>query len=103
MSGARPLPIHHIFNVAYNGIARELVSEAVVVDPLTKKNLVLARVVWDTGATNSVISLANAKTLALTPTGMTRVRTASGVAMVDTYVVHIGLTHDVYQLIIHKL
>jgi predicted aspartyl protease len=88
-------PIHFAFNVAYNGIARELISGAAIIDPLTGKSLDLNRVIWDSGATNSVISRSVAQKIGSTPTGAAQVMTANGPMIVNTYLIHIDLPQKV--------
>ncbi len=84
-------PIHNVFNIAFDGIARELKSRAAISDPLTGERLSLDRVIWDTGATSSVINLGIADQLGLIPTGQTIVTTANGEAIANTYVINIDL------------
>jgi hypothetical protein len=88
-------PIHHVFNVAYSGIARELCSDAVVLDPLAKQHLRLTKVVWDTGATNSTLNETIAQRLGLVPTGQIQVHTANGSKIANTYVIDLHLPNNV--------
>lgn len=88
-------PIHHVFNVGYNGVARELYTEAVIQDPLTQKHLRLKRVIWDTGATSSAINTTIAQDLGLKPTGQVQIHTANGTAIANTYVINFQLPNKV--------
>ena len=49
------------------------------------------RCIWDTGATNTVITSNVVKTLSLSPTGKAIVRGVNSEKIVDTYIVDIGL------------
>ncbi|MCH7484735.1 MAG: retroviral-like aspartic protease family protein [Chloroflexi bacterium] len=51
--------------------------------------------IWDTGATNSVISRAVIDACGLAPTGMTRVHGVHGSAEAETYLVNIALPNMV--------
>ena len=84
-------PIYNVFKVAYNGIARELVSEVAITDPLTGKLLKLERAIWDTGASNCVLNRGIADKLELQPTGVTTVSTANGESIENTYLISIIL------------
>ena len=92
---APPLPSqpHLVFNVAYGGVARELATAAIIADPLTGKTLTLQRVIWDTGATNSVLRNDIPAKLGLTATGQAEVSTANGKAIVDAYLIELRLPH----------
>jgi len=50
---------------------------------------------WDTGATNSVITQDVVDALGLRPTGVTNVKHAGGVSLANTYLVNIGLPNGV--------
>lgn len=91
---------HHVFTKKSDGIARELVTEAVLRDPISKSHIRLKRVVWDTGATNSAINESVAKNLGLVPTGKTSVTTSNGTSIVNTYVVEVVLPN---QVMVHNL
>lgn len=53
------------------------------------------KAIWDTGATGSAITKKVANLLGLTPTGMTQVNTANGIAIQNTYTIDIGLPNRV--------
>lgn len=59
------------------------------------KDVHLFNAIWDTGATNTVITKSVARKCNLKPTGMTKVRGISGEAQVHTYLVSITLRNDV--------
>jgi hypothetical protein len=86
---------HHVFEVEYNVIMRELVTPLVIRDILSKRHLRLERVIWDTGATSSVINSNYVAQLGLIPTGQSQCHTANGVAIVNTYVVELHLPNNV--------
>ncbi|TKZ35662.1 retroviral-like aspartic protease family protein [Brachyspira catarrhinii] len=46
---------HFAFSIQYKGIARELVSESEIVNPLNSQRKKY-KAIWDTGATNTVIT-----------------------------------------------
>ena len=50
---------------------------------------------WDTGATNSVITRATAATLGLVPSGSAQVNHAGGRGVANTYVVNVKLPNEV--------
>lgn len=87
-------PIHAVFTTSYNGIAKELVSEVDVIDPISNSSVRVERAIWDTGATGSVITKGLVDKLGLVPTGQAQVHTANGSAVVNTYLIHIGLPHS---------
>ncbi len=85
----------HSLTVKWNGIARELKSEAIVisiVDRTISKNITA---LWDTGATNSVISTKLASKLNLPPVGITRVNGVGGVHETRQFLVSIQLQNKV--------
>ena len=86
---------HHVFRIEYNGRARELCTEAVIRDPFSGDHLRVARAVWDTGATATAISQTVAQNLKLKPTGVTKISTAGGIRMCNTYVIDIRLPQGV--------
>lgn len=51
--------------------------------------------IWDTGATNTVISNAVAQACGLKSTGFQKVHTASGTDIVSTYLVSVGLPNKI--------
>ena len=89
---------HLVFNVAYDGIARELISPAVLVDPLSGVRVPITRAIWDTGATNSVVSIEVVEKLHLVPTGQTQVVGFGGASICNTYLVSLLLSNDTVKV-----
>lgn len=83
------------FTTKAKGRLRELKTDiwiGTAFDPTTKnQNLTKFNGIWDTGATNSVITEAVVKQCNLVPTGMVTVETASGPANQETYFINMGL------------
>lgn len=52
-------PIHHVFDIGYSSVVRELRSEAMIFDPLSERSLVLKHAIWDTGATSTALNSSN--------------------------------------------
>lgn len=95
-----PAKIHLAFKVEYRGIVRELITQAKIKLPsvLTGRDhfeWTDANCVWDTGATNSVITLSIVKKLNLVPTGKATVNGINSSEERDTYMVDIGLPNRV--------
>lgn len=67
-------------------------------DPSTQKDLLIKPFsgVWDTGATNSVITKNVVDALKLKPTGQTEVHTASGTSFANTYLINMYLPSNVF-------
>ena len=55
---------HLAFSIKYKGIARELISESEIVNPLNNQRNKY-KAIWDTGATNTVITPKVLKELSL--------------------------------------
>ena len=88
------------FTTAYPGISNVLESKVTVghafrpsLSPVPTQ--IEFKAIWDTGASNSVISKRVVQKCGLKPTGMTRVSTAGGIFNLNTYFVSIGLPHGV--------
>lgn len=62
---------------------------------IAKPRLVEFDAIWDTGATNSVITQAAANDCGLTPTGIAKVHGVHGERQVETYFVNIALPNNV--------
>ena len=91
----------HSFNVAYSGIAAVLTSKVrikqafdskvfPIVPPTTEYNAI-----WDTGATGTAITNRVATECGLVPTGMRKVKTASGEVDTCTYFISLYLPNMV--------
>ena len=89
------------FNVAYPGISRVLVSEVQITsafepsNPPTEADRKKFLAIWDTGATNSVITQKVVQDCGLSPISMVNVHTASGEALSNVYLVSIWLPNKV--------
>lgn len=86
------------FTTRYNGLARVLQTEAGICLPFTHQEMKDREVnvrsypaIWDTGATNSVITKRIVDDLQLKPIGVTEMHHAGGVSTANTYLVHIIL------------
>lgn len=93
--------IQQSFKIEYPGVVNKLLSHCVVCRAFnpTVPNRPLGRqynAIWDTGATNSVITNKVAKELGLVPIGFTEVNHAEGVSHnVPVYLVNIELPNQV--------
>lgn len=89
------------FTTKYNGIANLLSTQIWVAEAFDssnqtiKPNLIEYKCIWDTGATNSVISPKIVADLGLQPTGKKVCFTAGGQKEMDTYLVAIKLPNGV--------
>jgi predicted aspartyl protease len=89
------------FNIAYSGLSPVLKSEVHITSPFEPSNppkeadrkQFLA--IWDTGATNSVITQKVVQDCSLSPISMVKVHTASGEALSNVYLVSIRLPNKV--------
>lgn len=89
------------FNIAYNGLSPVLKSEVHISSPFEPSNppkegdLKQFLAIWDTGATNSVITQKVVEECGLSPISMVKVHTAGGEALSNVYLVSIGLPNKV--------
>jgi len=89
------------FNVAYNGISPVLTSEVHITSPFEPSNPPTEAgrkkflAIWDTGATNSVITQKVVQECGLNPISIVNVHTASGEALSNVYLVSIWLPNKV--------
>lgn len=91
---------HHAFRTSYSGVVNALATDAAVAFPLAtnperNKKFHKFKAIWDTGATNSVITHNVAKTVALVPSGKVECLGVHGKSVVNTYIVDIGLPNKV--------
>ena len=91
---------HHAFRIEYNGVARALLTECAIappaaIDPSQSKKFFKFQCIWDTGATNSVITENIVKAAGLVATGMVQTRGVHGARPANTYIVDIGLPNGV--------
>jgi predicted aspartyl protease len=89
------------FTARANGIARVLLSDCGICeafDPLKggkHPEVKQFKAIWDTGATNTVITKKVISALGLKPVGKTKVKHANGEAVVNQYYVNIFLPNQV--------
>ena len=96
----------HCFTSAYDKKSNVLINEVNIVRaydpriPTRKIDYKKFSAIWDTGATNTVISKEVVKQCELKPTGITRVSTVGGETLTNTYLVNILLANkvEVYQI-----
>ena len=96
----------HSFTTTYNGISNILVNQVNIAKaynprkPPKNINYKKFYAIWDTGATSSVVTQKVVQKCGLKPTGMTKVCTASGEKITNTYLVNILLLNrvEVYQV-----
>ncbi len=94
------------FNVAYNGVSRVLMSDAYIGQPYDSANppnplnhascgAVKFGAIWDTGATNSVITQQVIDTCGLKQTGVAIVNTPNGQRFTQSYLASVFLPNKV--------
>lgn len=83
---------HFAFTSRVNGVAKSLRNDVVLCNGETK---IKYTALWDTGATNTCISNEAADALNLQCTGMTQIKTPSGIKTVKTYLIDIILPNNV--------
>lgn len=91
---------HHAFRIAYNGITNRLITECAVALPAAieesrSKPFHPFKALWDTGATNSVITKKVVDSLKIAPTGIAEIHGVHGRNQVNTYIVDIALPNRV--------
>ncbi|MCX6544143.1 MAG: aspartyl protease family protein [Acidobacteria bacterium] len=96
------VPSFHAFTTKATGRSRRIVTPASIgaafdprTPPVPLPPQLAVQVLWDTGATGSVITAATAAALHLAPTGVVTVNHAGGSSLVNTYVVSITLPNQV--------
>jgi len=98
-----PLP-YSAFTTRYNGLARELINEIgisipFVVDinskPSDQPEIKKFKALWDTGATNSAITLRAAQELNIKPVSVTNVFHAAGNSLQNVYLINIYLPNNI--------
>lgn len=82
------------FTLRATGLAKVLTTPLDIFIPSTS-TFVRVSGIWDTGATGTAITETLVKQLGLQPTGKTRVNTANGVVLQNTYTIDIGLPNSV--------
>jgi predicted aspartyl protease len=89
------------FTLRYNGLRRVLFAEAEVAEPFDPpkdpepKNRKKFVAIWDTGASNTVITNTVVNACGLKPTGMTKVHTANADRVAATYLISVWLPNRV--------
>lgn len=89
------------FTSKYEGRASVLINECFVCmgfDPSTENNkpeFKQFKAIWDTGATNTVITKNVVDQLGLIPTGKATTRGVHGESVVNTFIVNVGLPNNV--------
>lgn len=91
---------YHAFRTDYQGIARQLLTPCTVAVPSAvndarDKKFEQFNALWDTGATNSVITKKVVDALGIKPSGVTETYGVHGLRPVNTYVVDIGLPNKI--------
>ena len=104
----RPITLKHLsFTVEYVGVTNKLIVDTGILAPIPKKVIDASsgainirpkryRGLWDTGATNSVISQRVIDECELKPTGLTIVRGVSGPQISETFLVSIFLPNKAF-------
>lgn len=97
-----PPPPFQAFTTTYTGIANRIVVPIQVADafdprvtPSANPEWCQTQALWDTGATNTVITGATAAALKLVPPGVMRVTHAGGTDLRNTYVINVLLPNRV--------
>ena len=86
---------HSAFTIKQSHIQREIISPCQVKNYLEDCPPLDGTALWDTGATNSVVSKAFAVKLRLQPIGQRKVQGVHGSEIVNTYLADIGLPNKV--------
>ncbi|KAA6349879.1 hypothetical protein EZS27_002775 [termite gut metagenome] len=92
MSEPKKQPVVHALTNFSQGIARNIVTPVEITNVFTKQK-VSTKGIWDTGATNSVVTKSTAMALGLLSVGRARVRGAHGDKEVNVYYVNITLNN----------
>lgn len=97
-----PTPSFHAFTMVATGRANRIISKVFLgpaFDPASDPAPVFTPIevdaLWDTGATNSVITPATAAALNLPPTGVANISHAGGTGQAKTYVLSVTLPNQV--------
>lgn len=93
-------PQNRSFTLTHKGLSHVLITDVNIsqaFDPISEKTLPakVYKGIWDTGATNSVISQRVVDECELKPTGMVKVSHVGGDSSSETYLVNILLPHKV--------
>jgi predicted aspartyl protease len=90
---------HHAFRVEYEGVMGILFTDIIVGIPMTDdppmKKLANFRGIWDTGATNTVITKAVVDAINLIPSGKAEVSGVNSCKVTDTYIIDLYLPNKI--------
>jgi predicted aspartyl protease len=91
----------HAFTTKSNGRLREIITEIGVSLPFIEDNIdksddriLRTKALWDTGATNCVVTKQTAKNLNLKPISVSKVSHADGVSLANVYLVNVYLPNN---------
>ena len=84
-----------ILTTEYSSLALVIKSKVVLADAITPTRHGEFKAIWDTGATNTVISQQVIDALGLEPIGATLVNTSGGIRQTYTYLIHLTLENKV--------
>jgi len=92
-------PFPQSFSLSYTGLSNRIITDIEVfkyfdpsnVDPANPPAALKTTALWDTGATNSIITTNTAQDLGLTPIGKTIASHGGGQGEFNTHLVNIGL------------
>jgi len=95
-----PGTFHHAFRTVYPAIVNRLITKCAVALPASiesspGKPFHPFQALWDTGATNSVITRKVVDALKIAPTGIAETHGVHGRSQVNTYILDIGLPNRV--------
>ena len=85
----------HSFSTQFNGLANILVVDAHIQSAINPQPFKTYKAIWDTGATNCVITDKVINESSLKPVGMTQVQGVHGKDESPVYIVNIGLPNRV--------
>lgn len=86
---------HQAFAVEYNGLVNALITEVIVVSAFDKNKVIKINAIWDTGATNSVITPMVFKNLNLSAIDQAIVNGVNSRNIVPVSLVSIGLPNKI--------
>lgn len=99
-----------VHTIKYNTIVNEIITPAVISQAISLDGDIGApdyyetdNAMWDTGATNTLVSKSIIEKLALHPHNKAKVLTAGGIITTDTYIVHIILPTGTAELDVEVL
>lgn len=97
-----PAPVPQALTITAHGRLNRILSEIAVCaafdpaqPPPAQPNYTKAVALWDTGATNSVLSASLVKAMGLSPVGQANVHHGGGAGASPTYLVNVHLPHQV--------